>query len=195
MAYTTQQLTIAIQRAKADNNDAAVEELSALLAQAQKSATAPAPVAAPVEAQMPEQGSSFRPPASAFSAARPDVAGAQFQPPEGLRQFLYSSLETVPPALASMRLAASTTPQGMAPNVLATGLTAGLAQLSSIGLRGGDVTSPESLGKAAKASIEFGPPGPILGGRAFLGLQGGFSKAAQSGILAGTAAATGAGAE
>jgi hypothetical protein len=193
MAYTAEQLTKAIERAKAANNEAAVEELSALLARTQPSA--PAPMAAPAQAQMPEQAVSFQPPASAFSAARPDVAGAQFQPPEGLRQFLYSSLETVPPALASMRLAASTTPQGMAYNVLATGLTAGLAQLSSIGLKGGDVTSPESLGKAAKASIEFGPPGPILGGRAFLGLQGGFSKAAQSGILAGTAAATGAGAE
>lgn len=178
MAYTAQQLTDAIERAKAAKNDAAVAELSAALATMQRAMPKPQ-----APASMSEQAGSFQPPASAFSAARPDVAGAQFQPPEGLRQFLYSSLETVPPAITAMRTAASATPQGLAANVLATGLTAGLAQLSSIGLRGGDVTSPESLGKAARSSVEFGVPGPILGGRAVFGLQGGISKGVQGSIL------------
>jgi len=190
MAYTAQQLTDAIARAKADNNDAAVQELSALLARTQQSDPQVQP-----QAQAPQQPSIAQ---QAMAAGRPiayPYAMSEVPPPEATRQFLYSSLEQVPPALASMRLAANTTPQGMAANVLATGLTAGLAQLSSIGLQGGDVTSPESLGKAAKASIEFGPPGPILGGRAMFGAQGGLVKAAQAGLLSGSSMATGAGAE
>lgn len=52
MAYTAQQLTDAIARAKADNNDAAVEELSALLARTQKSAPQVQP-----QAEAPQQPS------------------------------------------------------------------------------------------------------------------------------------------
>ena len=52
MAYTAEQLTKAIERAKAANNEAAVEELSALLARTQQSAPQVQP-----QAQAPQQPS------------------------------------------------------------------------------------------------------------------------------------------
>ena len=117
--------------------------------------------------------------------------------PAGAQEFLGAATRQIPPALTAMRYGMSTTPLGLGANVAATGITAALSELGARFGEGKDVTSPEALGKAGRAAIEYGAPGPILGGasrlagqnifqmggRGLVGLDGGIGKAAQGGLL------------
>mgnify|MGYP003661016448 CR=1 FL=1 len=121
------------------------------------------------------------------------------------QEFLGAAQRQVPPMLAAMRTASSATLPGLAYNIGATGLTAALAELGARFGEGQDITSAESLGKAGRAAIEYGAPGPILGGasrlagqnifqmggRGIFGAQGGISKAAQASTLTAGATMTG----
>lgn len=198
MAYTREQIVDAISKAKADKNDSAVQELSALLARVETPQRPDLSQATQETVVSPEQIEATRVGRAAMMPRAPMLPaeiGNQFFAPEAAGQFLTAATQQIPPALVAMRTAASATPVGLGYNIAATGLTAALASLTSSAQQGEDVTSPESLGKAGRASIEFGVPGPILGGRAVFGLQGGMSKALQTGILTGTSFATGLGAE
>lgn len=182
--YTAEQLSRGIERARAAGNAEAVAELEAALAQVRGAV------------QQPDQAAPVQP--AAEIEANPMGANVLsiLRSPMG-QEFLGAAQRQVPPMLAGIRTAASATPQGLAYNIGATGLTAALAELGARFSEGQDITSAESLGKAGRAAIEFGAPGPILGGlarfggqnifqmggRAVVGTQGGISKAAQSSLL------------
>lgn len=183
MAFTKEQITNAISKAKADNNQDAVQELTALLEQAVTNEAPPSPVSniSPQEIEANRTGRAAMMPRSPMPPAE---VGNQLFAPEAAGQFLTAATEQIPPALVAMRTATSFTPAGLAYNIGATGLTAALASLTSQAAQDKDITSRESLGKAGRAAIEFGAPGPILGGRAVFGLQGGLSKGLQGATLA-----------
>lgn len=125
--------------------------------------------------------------------------------PAGAQEFLSQANRQIPPALTAIQMGMRSTPAGLGASIAATGLTAGLAELAARFGEGKDVTSPEALGKAGRAAIEYGAPGPILGGvsrfggqnvfqmggRAFAGPEGGLSKMAQAMALTGTSIMSG----
>lgn len=185
MAYTPEEITKAIDRARADNaKPEIIAELSALLAKTKAASEAASvtreTVVSPQEIEATRVGRAAMMPRSPMPPAK---IGNQLFAPEAAGQFLTAATEQIPPALVAMRTAASATPAGLAYNIGATGLTAALASLTAQAGKDEDITKPEALGKAARASIEFGTPGPILGGRAVFGLQGGVSKALQGAVL------------
>ena len=186
MAYTPEQVTKAIQKAEADPNakPEVIAELKSLLAKVKGTEVAPVAIqettVSPQEVEATRIGRAAMMPRAPMPPAE---IGNQLFAPEAAGQFLTAATQQIPPALVAMRTAASATPAGLAYNIGATGLTAALASLASQAGQGEDVTKPEALGKAARASIEFGAPGPILGGRAVFGLQGGLSKGLQGAAL------------
>jgi hypothetical protein len=193
MAYTPEQVTKAIERAEADNaKPEVISELKSLLAKVKGTEAAPAVAkeiaVSPQEIEATRVGRAAMMPRAPMPPAE---IGNQLFAPEAAGQFLTAATQQIPPALVAMRTAASATPQGLAYNVLSTGLTAALSSLTAEAAKGEDVTKPEALGKAARAFIEFGVPGPILGGRAVFGLQGGLSKGLQGAGLAAGAIVSG----
>lgn len=204
MANTVDRLLRGIERARAAGDEESAREIETELNRIQAQA-APAPQTA----AQPSAGPSTQPidltqiAREAAAAGQPiampyGVPGSPITP-AGAQEFLSAASRQIPPALTSMRMGMSSTPPGLIANVAATGLTAGLAELAARFGEGKDVTSPEALGKAGRAAIEYGAPGPILGGvsrfggqnvfqmggRAVFGLQGGMSKAAQASALTG----------
>jgi len=186
MSTTQSQIEKAIETAKANNKPEIVAELSALLSKTRaegQEKTAPKVKETSVSPQEIEATRVGRAAMMPRAPMPPAEIGNQLFAPEAAGQFLTAATEQIPPALVAMRTLASATPTGLAYNIGATGLTAALASLTAQAEKGEDVTKPEALGKAARASIEFGAPGPILGGRAVFGLQGGLSKGVQGAVL------------
>ena len=199
--YTAEQLSRGIERARAAGNAEAVAELEAALAQVRGAAQQPTPDAAqrPAASNQPIDLTQIAQQAAAAGQPIAMPYGVPGSPitPAGAQEFLGAAQRQIPPMLTAMRTAASATPQGLAYNIGATGLTAALAELGARFGEGQDITSAESLGKAGRAAIEYGAPGPILGGasrlagqnifqmggRALVGLDGGIGKAAQGGLL------------
>jgi len=207
--YTAEQLSRGIERARAAGNAEAVAELEAALAQVRGAAQQPAPEAAQ-RPSFSDQPIDLTQIAREAAAAGQPIAmpyGVPGSPitPAGAQEFLSAASRQIPPALTAMRMGMSSTPPGFMANFAATGLTAGLAELAARFGEGKDVTSPEALGKAGRAAIEYGAPGPILGGmarfggqnifqmggRAFAGAEGGLSKMAQAMALTGTSILSG----
>lgn len=186
MSTTQRQIEKAIETAKANNKPEIVAELSALLSKTRaegQEKTTPQVKETSISPQEIEATRIGRAAMMPRAPMPPAEIGNQLFAPEAAGQFLTAATEQIPPALVAMRTAASATPAGLAYNIGATGLTAALASLTAQAGKGEDITKPEALGKAARASIEFGAPGPILGGRAVFGLQGGVSKGIQGAIL------------
>lgn len=193
MDYTLDQLTRGLANAKAAGNEEAVREIEAEMARMQ-AATQPVP------AQQPAVQPAAEIEANPMGANVLSI----LRSPMG-QEFLSSATRQIPPALTSIRYGMSTTPVGFGANVAYTGLVAALSELGARFGEGKDVTSPEALGKAGRAGIEFGVPGPILGGftrmggqnifqmggRAFAGPEGGLSKVAQAMALTGTSIMSG----
>lgn len=207
--YTAEQLSRGIERARAAGNAEAVAELEAALAQVRGAAQQPTPEAAQ-RPSVSDQPIDLTQIAREAAAAGQPIAmpyGVPGSPitPAGAQEFLSQANRQIPPALTAIQMGMSSTPAGLGARIVATGLTAGLAELAARFGEGKDVTSPEALGKAGRAAIEYGAPGPILGGmarfggqnvfqmggRAFAGPEGGLSKMAQAMALTGTSILSG----
>jgi hypothetical protein len=196
--YTAEELSRGIERARAAGNVEAVAELEAALARVRPSQQAAPPVTQAISDQPIDLTQIAR---EAAAAGQPiampyGVPGSPITPARA-QEFAGAAIRQIPPMVTAIKTGASATPAGLLANIGATGLTAALAELNARAFEGQDVTSRESLAKAGKSAIEFGAPGPILGGRmttagqdvfrmggrALFGLEGGFSKAAQAGLL------------
>lgn len=207
--YTAEQLSRGIERARAAGNAEAVAELEAALAQVRGAAQQPTPEAAQ-RPSFSDQPIDLTQIAREAAAAGQPIAmpyGVPGSPitPAGAQEFLSQANRQIPPALTAIQMGMRSTPAGLGASIAATGLTAGLAELAARFGEGKDVTSPEALGKAGRAAIEYGAPGPILGGvsrfggqnvfqmggRAFAGPEGGLSKMAQAMALTGTSIMSG----
>jgi hypothetical protein len=197
-ALSPERLALGLERARAAGDTAAVREIEAELGRIQGAAR-----------QVPQPAPQMEPDQPVEIEANPMGANllSILRSPQG-QEFIGAATRQIPPLLTAMRMGTSATPLGLAANIGATGLTAALAELSARSFEGQDVTSRESLGKAGKSAIEFGAPGPILGGRmavaagqdvfrmggrAVFGPEGGFRKAVQAGLL--TASSIGVGRE
>ena len=192
---SAERLSLGLERARAAGDTAAVREIEAELGRIQGAAR-----------QVPQPAPQMEPDQPVEIEANPMGANVLsiLRSPMG-QEFLSSATRQIPPALTSIRYGMSTTPVGFGANVAYTGLVAALSELGARFGEGKDITSPEALGKAGRAAIEYGAPGPILGGftrmggqnvfqmggRAFAGVEGPASKMAQGVALTGTSILSG----